>query len=137
MFSAQPGQAVVELMVVLSVVMLLLVGLMDFAPALVNAGQLSQAVREGVDYGHMNPSDTAGINARVRNAAPTLALPDASIVVTCNKKTSNALQACASSKVGDTVTVQATFAYTPKFGIFIALVGQSITLTRSATSLIY
>lgn len=121
----------------LSLVMLLLAGLIDLAPALTNAGQVSQAVREGVDYGHMRPSDLPGIRARVRNAAPLLTLADGDITANCFLITSTTVRLCSAAVVGDTITVTATAIYVPKINMIAQIVGGSIALTRSATSLIY
>jgi hypothetical protein len=133
----QCGQAIAELTVAISVILVLLAGLLDVAPALVHAGEVSQAVREGVDYGHMNPSDTAGIRTRVRNASPMLTLADSDITVTCFNTTSAAVRACNTVSMGDTIEVSVATSYVPRLGFLATLVGGSIGLSRSATSLIY
>ena len=125
----QQGQAIAELAVAISVVLILLAGLIDLAPALVNAGELSQAVREGVDYGHMNAADTTGIRTRVRNAAPRLTLADANIVVACHVGTSSTVRACSTVAIGDTITVSATTAYVPTINLIATVIGGSISLS--------
>jgi Flp pilus assembly protein TadG len=135
--AAQRGQVIVELAAVTTFLLFLLAGLIDLAPALISAAHLSQAVREGVDYGHMFPNATTEIRTRVRKAAPDLTMTDGNITVSCFVGTSTTTRVCADAVIGDTVTVQATTVYVPKTGLFSGLVGGNITLTRSATSVIY
>lgn len=63
------GQSLVELSVSLVLLLLLLVGLVEFGIAFFQFVQLRDAAQEGALYGSMNPTDTAGITARVQGAS--------------------------------------------------------------------
>ena len=134
---ARPGQAVVELAVALTLMLLLVVGLFDFSPALVRAAQLSQAVREGAAYGRSAQTDTAGIRARVKQSVPALALADGDITITCKTALDGVDKACTSATFGDSITVTATFTHVPFSGYVRAFAGASLTITRSARSEIF
>jgi Flp pilus assembly protein TadG len=63
------GQSLVELSISLVLLLLLLIGLVEFGMAFFQFVQLRDAVQEGALYGSMNPTDTAGITNRVRYAS--------------------------------------------------------------------
>lgn len=66
----QRGQSLVELALAFTVIMFLLAGAVDFGMALFTYVVLRDAAKEGATYGSMNPTDIAGITARVRAASP-------------------------------------------------------------------
>jgi Flp pilus assembly protein TadG len=135
----ESGQAMVELAIGLTVMLLVLLGILDFAPAVLRGAELNQAVREGAAYGRAAPNDAAGIRARVRLAVPRLGLTDADITVTCASGLDGTVVIpCSSAPIGGSVTVSARFTHQP-FSRFItdAVGGPAIVLTRSATSEIY
>ena len=63
------GQSLVELSISLVLLLLLLAGAVEFGMAFFQFVQLRDAAQEGALYGSMNPSDTAGITARIRGAS--------------------------------------------------------------------
>src|SRR4051794_41241043 len=66
------GQAVIEVALGITVILLLVVGLAEFPPPVVRTAQLTQAVREGVAYGRTAPTDTFGIRKRVVQTVPAI-----------------------------------------------------------------
>lgn len=63
------GQSLVELAISLLILLYLLSGAVEFGIAFFQYVQLRDAAQEGALYGSMNPTDTAGITARVRAAS--------------------------------------------------------------------
>jgi Flp pilus assembly protein TadG len=127
----------VELTLALPVLLLLLLGLVDFAPAILRASQLTQAVREGAAYGHGVPSDAAGIRDRVRRTASTLGLAEADITISCASGLSGLGKACSAATYGDSLTVVATTTHRPFTPLFIGIIGPTVTITRSAMAEVY
>ena len=135
----ESGQAVLEFAGGLVVLLLLVVGIIDFAPALVRSAQLSQAVRDGVTYARTDPGNTAEIRARVRRSATAMDVPAAQITVTCRNglaATASSI-ACTAAQPGHSVQVTAQFNYRPSTVLFGQLLDAPLELTRSATSEIY
>ena len=60
------GQSLVEIAISLTVIMMLVVGAVDFSIAYFTYAALEDAAQEGALYGSINPTDTAGIITRVR-----------------------------------------------------------------------
>jgi len=78
---SERGQSLVELAISLVIILWLLAGAVEFGLAFFQYIQLRDAAQEGALYGSVNPSDTAGIIARVRNASSSpINLSDAGIV---------------------------------------------------------
>lgn len=63
------GQSLVEIAISLTVIMMLVVGVVDFSIAYFTYAALEDAAQEGALYGSINPTDTAGIITRVRSAS--------------------------------------------------------------------
>lgn len=63
------GQSLVELAISLTILLYLLSGAVEFGIAFFQYVQLRDAAQEGALYGSMNPTDAAGIEARVRGAS--------------------------------------------------------------------
>jgi Flp pilus assembly protein TadG len=144
---ARPGQAVVEAAGAMTVLLLLVIGLVDFAPAVVRTAQLTQAVRDGAAYARTTPTSTFEIRRRVVGSAPAVygsptdaeiaAMTDAQVAVTCATGLDGAAKACSAAGVGDSVTVSATFSYRTVTGLFSALLNAPLEISRSATSEIF
>lgn len=66
---SERGQSLVELAISLLILLYLLSGAVEFGIAFFQYVQLRDAAQEGALYGSMNPTDTAGIEARVRAAS--------------------------------------------------------------------
>ena len=143
----QRGQAVVEVAGALAFLLLLVIGIVDFAPAIVRAAQLTQAARDGAAYGRTAPSNTFEIRKRVVKSAPAIygtltdtqvaAMTDSQIAVTCTTGLAGAAKACSSAVGGDAVTVTANYNYQPTTGLFANLLAAPVEISRSASSEIY
>ena len=82
--NTQKGQSLVEFALSLTVIMILLAGAVEFGIALFQYVQLRDAAQEGALYGSLNPTDNAGIIARVRAASDTpIDLQNDSDVIIC------------------------------------------------------
>lgn len=79
LMDAQDGNVLVELALVLPVLVLLLMGTIDFGMAMYDQMQLRSAARAGAEYATIEPEDGAGIVTTVDAA---LGGPDPSISVT-------------------------------------------------------
>src|SRR4051794_12306447 len=124
--------------------LLLVIGIVDFTPAVVRGAQLTQAVRDGAAFARTATNSTTEIRKRVVNSAPSIygaltdlqvaAITNTQIAVTCTTGLSGATIACSSAGVGDSVTVTANFNYQPVTGLFAALLDAPVEITRSATT---
>jgi len=66
------GQSLVEVAISLPMILLLLVGTLDFGMAMFSYMILRDAAQEGALYGSFNPSNTAEIERRARGISPQL-----------------------------------------------------------------
>ena len=64
------GQSLVELAVTLPILILLLLGTIDFGMAIFSYSMLRDAAQEGAFYGSFNPTNKAEIENRTRNISP-------------------------------------------------------------------
>jgi Flp pilus assembly protein TadG len=78
------GQALLELAVALSFLLLVLAGIADYGRALIVSVTLANAAREGAHYVARNPNDLAGARQLVRQEAANSGIPlsDADIQIT-------------------------------------------------------
>jgi Flp pilus assembly protein TadG len=137
--NSENGQSLVELGISLMVIMILLVGAVEFSIALFQFVQLRDAAQEGALYGSFNPADESGIRWRVRAASQspidlsnTSLVPDSDIVVdyTNGKDSSNACE-------GDGVTVTITFDHIITLPLIGPMIGSNtIPLEASVTDTI-
>jgi Flp pilus assembly protein TadG len=70
MKSQEKGQSLIELAISLPVILLILLGTIDFGMALFSYSILRDAAQEGALYGSFNPSNTEEIENRARNILP-------------------------------------------------------------------
>jgi Flp pilus assembly protein TadG len=133
------GQAIVEFAGAMTVLLLLALGIMTFAPAVVRTAQLTQAVRDGVAYGRMAPNDAAGIRDRVRRSAPSMGIPDSAISITCRQGLdwTTPVVPCASAVPGNSIRVEATFVFQMINSPLATRLNAPLEITRSAVSEIY
>lgn len=82
--ATERGQSLIELVLLLPVLVLVLVGTIDFGRAFTAYITVTNAAREGARYGAMYPADIANIKARARNeaAGSSIVILDEDIVVT-------------------------------------------------------
>jgi len=66
----EKGQSLIELAVSLPVILLILLGTIDFGMALFSYSILRDAAQEGALYGSFNPGNTEEIENRARNILP-------------------------------------------------------------------
>jgi Flp pilus assembly protein TadG len=64
------GQSLVELAITLPILILLLLGTLDFGMGIFSYSMLRDAAQEGAFYGSFNPSNVAEIENRARNISP-------------------------------------------------------------------
>ena len=81
---SERGQSLVELAISIVILVYLLAGAVEFGLAFFQYVQLRDAAQEGALFGSMNPSSTAAIEARVRNAStsPVNLLDTSTVTVT-------------------------------------------------------
>ncbi|MFW6136380.1 MAG: TadE/TadG family type IV pilus assembly protein [Chloroflexota bacterium] len=73
------GQSLVEFALILPILILIVLGIVDFGHAFATRANLVNAAREGARYGMVNPTDAAGICGRVVETA-SLAHPELSMI---------------------------------------------------------
>lgn len=122
---AQSGQAVVELVVIVPLLLLLMLGAVDFGRYVHDGIEVGNAARAGVQYGAQSvvaSTDTTGIIAAAQSDAPDIAglSITASNYCTCDKAAGTqyagctGMPSCASSDHRDIyVAVVATRTFTP------------------------
>lgn len=98
----QKGQAVVEFAVVLPVLLLILMGILDFGRLFYSVLTVRSAAREGARYGAVHATDDAGIRQRVRDAAVGLEQDRLTITIT---------PATSQRRVGEPLTVDVTYPF--------------------------
>lgn len=127
---SERGQSLVELAISLLVILWLLSGAVEFGIAFFQFIQLRDAAQEGALYGSLNPSDSMGIEERVRNASTKpIDLGDTSIVAVT-------VTTSGSGCVADGVTVEVSYDH-PVFMPFATLfMDNPITLTATVTDTI-
>lgn len=123
--ASESGQSLVELAISLIVLLYLLLGAVEFGIALFQYISIRDAAQEGALYGSINPTDSAGMQARaIAAAADVTPLTPSNVVVSW----SDASKKCEGSTlvggtyVTNTVTVSITFDHE----IFLPLVGDMI-----------
>lgn len=67
---SEKGQSLIELAVTLPIILLILLGTIDFGMALFSYSIIRDAAQEGALYGSFNPSNDAEIENRARNILP-------------------------------------------------------------------
>jgi Flp pilus assembly protein TadG len=73
------GQTLVEFSLVLTLLLMVLFGIIEFGRALYAYNALANAAREGARYGIIHPTDQSGIDAKARNAAVGLSLASVNV----------------------------------------------------------
>jgi len=131
------GQSLVELALTLSLVLLMIAGLVDFSRAFFTLMALRDAAQEGAAFGALNPTNTSGIESRVRSTSQDpVDLSDISqITVSISYTTGNA---CAAPDGSNGITVTVTYnnfvLITPFLGTIIGT--QTIPISTSITATI-
>ncbi len=142
---SERGQSLVELAISLPVMLLLLLGTVDFAMAIFSYAILRDAAQEGALYGSFNPDNKAEIENRARNISPLgedeifsspVELTDRELVQVEVKAIGDSCQGTSSGKA-NSVRVRVRYIY-PFLTLFVGtLIGSdTIPLTGSATNVI-
>ncbi len=132
----ESGQSLVELAISLIVILLLLLGAIEFSLALFQYVTIRDAAQEGALFGSINPEDEAGMKARAMDAASdVVALTTGDVTVSWN----NPAKKCEglTSSVPHAVTVTITFNHPITFPLIGPAIGSNtIPLTASVTDTI-
>lgn len=141
---SEHAQSLVELAVTLPILILLLVGTIDFGMAIFSYSMLRDAAQEGAFYGSFNPAGKAEIENRTRNISPhredvifssPVNLRDKDLV---KVKVQTLGKACQGSTKGIANSIQVSVSY--KYPVLMPFVGpvlgSTIPLTGTATNII-
>ncbi len=122
---ARRGQDLVEFALILPLLLVILVGIVDFSLGFFYYNSIANAAREGARWGVIHPGDEAAIIAHARGS--TIGLAQGRLVLACTLSVAGAPVACNTTNAAnaDTVTVTATYDYP-------LLTGQMVTLWGAA-----
>ena len=112
-FQREHGQDVVEYALILPLLMLLLVGIMEFGIAVFTYDTIANAAREGARYGIIHPEDSPGIESAARRL--TTGLDQGALVLSI-------------SPPGDTIRVEVDYDHHLITGLIMQAVGGNPTL---------
>ena len=127
--NSKQGQSLVEFALSLTFILLLLAGVVDFGQAFFMYIQMRDAAQEGALYGSINPSDSSGINSRVRNSSDTpldLTSADVNVAASITGKPCE----------GGYITITITYDKPVMMPFIGAIIGDHMMLTATATDLI-
>lgn len=139
------GQSLVEFAITLPILVLLLLGTLDFGMAIFSYSMLRDAAQEGAFYGSFNPTNAAEVENRARNISPRaddeifsspVRLRDTD-VVKVNVRIVGAACQGATKGTANSIRVNVTYRY-PFLMPFIGLVigSDTIPLTGTASNVI-
>ena len=142
---SERGQSLIELAITLPILILLLLGTLDFGMAIFSYSMLRDAAQEGAFYGSFNPTNVAEIENRARNISPRseedvfsspIRLRDTDLIKVNIKALGGA---CQGAQDGVANTIQVNVSY--RYPILMPFVGQligskTIPLTGTATNVI-
>lgn len=141
----EKGQSLVELAVSLPIILLILLGTIDFSMALFSYSILRDAAQEGALYGSFNPAHAEGIENRARNILPRnedeifsspVNLRD-TVLVSVEVDTIGDDCQGATRGVANSIQVDVVYQYPLVMPIIGSIIGSdTITLTGSATNII-
>jgi len=129
------AQSLVELAISLMIILLLLLGAVEFSLALFQYVAIRDAAQEGAIYGSINPTDESGVKYRAVAAAsdvlPQLTIND--VDVTLN----NGVACEGTNGTPNSITVTITFAHPITFPLVGPMIGaNTINLTARVTNTI-
>jgi Flp pilus assembly protein TadG len=142
---SESGQSLVEVAIALPVLILLLLGTLEFGMAIFSYSMLRDAAQEGAFYGSFNPENVEGIESRVRNISPRaegaifsspVDLRDKDLIKVIVQTPGGP---CQGAKDGEANSIQVNVTY--KYPIIMPFLGRligskTIPLTGSATNII-
>ena len=142
---SERGQSLVELAITLPILVLLLLGTLDFGMAIFSYSMLRDAAQEGAFYGSFNPSNVAEIENRARNISPRaedaifsspVQLRDTDLIKVSVRALGNFCQG-ATNGVANSIQVNVSYKYPLLMPFIGRLIGSNtIPLTGTATNVI-
>lgn len=117
------GQSLVEFAIILPILMLLVMGIIEFGMMLNSYLAIQNASREGARYGIIGTSN-GDIQNLVASTSPSLNSSYLTVDITPND---------GSRKSGDTLTVKVSYEYHLTVPIISSLLGDSVTLTAQTS----
>ncbi len=142
---SERGQSLVELAITLPILVLLLLGTLDFGMAIFSYSMLRDAAQEGAFYGSFNPSNIAEIENRARNISPRaedeifsspVQLRDTDLIKVSVRALGNYCQG-AENGVANSIQVNVSYKYPLLMPFIGRLIGSNtIPLTGTATNVI-
>lgn len=132
----QRGQSLVELAISLMVILMLLMGAIDFGIALFAYVSMRDAAQEGAVYGSIEPADETGIKNRTIAAASDIIVIAADDITVSYSDSSNLCEGLTSG-APHTLTVAITHDHPVSTPLVGAMIGsQTITLNAQVTNTI-
>jgi len=119
------GQSLVEMALILPTITLILMGVIDLGRLFYTYEALANAAREGARYCALHPGDTSGTRSRIAGELDTLVVADTSSTQ------------CLNTPKGDPVTVSVQATFTPATPLIRTITGESMTITTSATMVVW
>lgn len=104
------GASAVEFALVMPVLLIMLMGMIDFGLAINAQAVLSNAAREAARAGSFNATDSAATTTVALNSSSTLLGDDPTVDVTCTTMSGSAIN-CSSAVAGDVVKVNMKYRY--------------------------
>ena len=81
--SEERGAAAIEFAIVIGLLLLLALGIIEYAFAIYTNIGIQEAAEDGVLYLAQNPTDTAGARVRIKETSNRVTLLDSEIALTC------------------------------------------------------
>ncbi len=106
---SERGQSAVELAVALPVLVLILMGTLDFGRAFYAYINITNAAREGAQYGTGFPTNTTGITTRVNNEFGCTGGGCVTVNIICLDYYTNSQIDCSSAHIGDRIRVTVNY----------------------------
>jgi Flp pilus assembly protein TadG len=134
--NSQRGQSLVELALSLMVILMLLMGAIDFGVALFAYVSMRDAAQDGAIYGSINPTDQTGIKYRsVAAASDVIVIDPSEVTVTINGTACEG--SSGSPATPNTLTVSIVHQHPVSTPLVGAMIGsQTITLRAQVTNTI-
>ena len=138
------GQSLIELAVSLPVILLLLLGTLDFGMAIFSYSMLRDAAQEGAFYGSFNPTSKEDIENRARNISPRgedeifsspVDLRNTDLVQVDVEALGQACQGITGGSL-NSIRVTVSYKYPVMMPIIGPMFGSTIPLTGTATNII-
>lgn len=139
------GQSLVELAITLPILILLLLGTLDFGMAIFSYSMLRDAAQEGAFYGSFNPANVEDIENRARNISPRaedvvfsspVQLRDTDAIKVSVQALGDACQG-ATNGVANSIQVNVSYRYPMMMPLIGRIIGSNtIPLTGTATNII-